>query len=179
MPELTEPEMTEPELTKPEPAESVRYGVSASEISSQTVLFVTVDEYLEVAAAARDDGFDQLIDLTAVDYLSYPGARARPADVQPERFEVVVQLIDHTSGERLGLRVQVPATEPTAPSLFDLWPGCENLEREVFDMFGIEFAEHPDMSRILMPEDWIGHPLRKDFAVGDVPVQFSEASAPR
>ncbi|MDE0066142.1 MAG: NADH-quinone oxidoreductase subunit C [Acidimicrobiaceae bacterium] len=173
------PELTEPEPTKPELAQTERYGASASEISSQTVLFVTVEEYLEVANAAREDGFDQLIDLTAVDYLDYPGTRVRPAEVKPERFEVVVQLINHTSRERLGLRVQVPATEPTAPSLFDLWPGSENLEREVFDMFGIEFAEHPDMSRILMPEDWIGHPLRKDFAVGEVPVQFSEASAPR
>ena len=163
----------------PELLESVRYGVMASEIASQMVLFVTVDEYLQVATAARDDGFDQLVDLTAVDYLSYPGARPRPADVICERFEVVVQLINFTSRERLGLRVQVPADEPIAPSLFDLWPGCENLEREVFDMFGIEFSDHPDMSRILMPEDWIGHPLRKDFAVGDVPVQFSEASAPR
>ena len=163
----------------PELLESVRYGVSASEISSQTVLFVTVDEYLGAATAALQDGFDQLVDLTAVDYLSYPGARPRPADVICERFEVVVQLINLTSRERLGLRVQVPADEPIAPSLFDLWPGCENLEREVFDMFGIEFSDHPDMSRILMPEDWIGHPLRKDFAVGDVPVQFSEASAPR
>ena len=163
----------------PELLESVRYGVMASEISSQMVLFVTVDEYLQVATAARDDGFDQLVDLTAVDYLSYPGARPRPADVICERFEVVVQLINFTSRERLGFRVQVPADEPIAPSLFDLWPGCENLEREVFDMFGIEFSDHPDMSRILMPEDWIGHPLRKDFAVGDVPVQFSEASAPR
>ena len=163
----------------PELLESVRYGVMASEISSQMVLFVTVDEYLQVATAARDDGFDQLVDLTAVDYLSYPGARPRPVDVICERFEVVVQLINFTSRERLGLRVQVPADEPIAPSLFDLWPGCENLEREVFDMFGIEFSDHPDMSRILMPEDWIGHPLRKDFAVGDVPVQFSEASAPR
>ncbi len=163
----------------PELLESVRYGVMASEISSQMVLFVTVDEYLGAATAALEDGFDQLVDLTAVDYLSYPGARPRPADVICERFEVVVQLINFTSRERLGLRVQVPADEPIAPSLFDLWPGCENLEREVFDMFGIEFSDHPDMSRILMPEDWIGHPLRKDFAVGDVPVQFSEASAPR
>ena len=157
----------------------MRYGALVWPISSQTVLFVTVDEYLEVATTAHDDGFDQLIDLTAVDYLAYPGARPRPAGVACERFELVVQLINHTSRERLGLRVQVPADEPTAPSLFDLWPGCENLEREVFDMFGIEFSDHPDMSRVLMPEDWIGHPLRKDYAVGEVPVEFSPASAPR
>lgn len=163
----------------PELITTARYGVLASEISSQTVLFVTVDDYLEVATAARDDGFDQLIDLTVVDYLSYPGLRPRPKGVICERFEIVVQLINHTARERLGLRVQVPTDEPLVPSLFDLWPGCENLEREVFDMFGIEFADHPDMSRVLMPEDWFGHPLRKDYAVGDVPVQFSPASVPR
>ncbi len=156
-----------------------RYGATASTVFSQTVLFVTADDYLEAANAARDDGFDQLIDLTAVDYLNYPGERVRPASVICERFEVVVQLINHTSGERLGLRVQVPADDLVLPSLFDLWPGSESLEREVFDMFGIEFADHPDLSRILMPEDWVGHPLRKDYAVGDVPVRFSQASAPR
>lgn len=163
----------------PELLESERYGVMASQISAQTVLLVTVDEYFGAATAARNDGFDQLIDLTAVDYLSYPGARPRPADVDCERFEVVVQLINHLSGERLGLRVQVPADEPVVPSLFDLWPGSENLEREVFDMFGIEFAGHPDMSRVLMPEDWVGYPLRKDHEVGEIPVQFSPQSAPR
>ena len=65
------------------------------------------------------------------------------------------------------------------PSLFDLWPGSENLEREVFDMFGITFTDHPDMSRVLMPEDWVGHPLRKDYAVGAIPVQFKAASNER
>ncbi len=163
----------------PELLEGVRYGVLASEVSSQTVLFVTVDEYFEAATAARNDGFDHLIDLTAVDYLSYPGTRRRPAGVDCERFEVVVQLMNHRCRERLGLRVQVPADEPAVPSLFDLWPGSENLEREVFDMFGIEFADHPDMSRVLMPEDWVGHPLRKDYSVGEIPVQFSPQSEPR
>ncbi|MCY4493026.1 MAG: NADH-quinone oxidoreductase subunit C [Acidimicrobiaceae bacterium] len=163
----------------PELLEGVRYGVLASEVSSQVVLFVTAEEYFEAATAARNDGFDCLIDLTAVDYLSYPGARARPASVDCQRFEVVVQLINHRTRERLGLRVQVPADEPVAPSLFDLWPGSENLEREVFDMFGIEFAGHPDMSRVLMPEDWVGHPLRKDYSVGEIPVQFSPQSEPR
>lgn len=161
----------------PELIAEQRYGVLAAQVSSQTVLFVTVDEYLQAATAAHDDGFDQLIDLTAVDYLNYPGARPRPAGVTCQRFELVVQLINHTSGERLGFRVQVPAEMPKSPTLFDLWPGAENLEREVFDMFGITFTDHPDMSRILMPEDWIGHPLRKDYGIGEIPVRFSEASA--
>ena len=58
--------------------------------------------------------------------------------------------------ERIRIRTQVSADEPTIPSLFDLWPGSEYLEREAFDMFGITFADHPDMSRVLMPEDWVG-----------------------
>jgi len=73
----------------------------------------------------------------------------------------------------------VPEDEPVVPSLFDLYPGSEAMEREAFDMFGIVFANHPDMTRILMPEDWEGHPLRKDYAVGRVPVQFKEAPGPR
>ena len=66
----------------------------------------------------------------------------------------------------------MPEDDPTLPTLFDLHPGTEAMEREVFDMFGITFTDHPDMTRILMPEDWEGHPLRKDYAVGSIPVQF-------
>jgi NADH-quinone oxidoreductase subunit C len=76
------------------------------------------------------------------------------------------------------VRVQVPADDAVLPTLFDVWPGTEALEREVFDMFGIRFDDHPDLSRILMPEDWIGHPLRKDYDVGDIPVQFKAADRP-
>jgi NADH-quinone oxidoreductase subunit C len=67
----------------------------------------------------------------------------------------------------------VPADDPTVASLFDLYPGTEAMEREVYDMFGIAFAGHPDLTRILMPEDWDGHPLRKDYDQGRIPVQFS------
>ena len=90
----------------------------------------------------------------------------------PERFELVVTLISHAAPGRVRLRVQVPADDPTVATLFDLYPGTEALEREVADMFGIVFEGHPDPSRILMPPDWEGHPLRKDFSVGQIPVQF-------
>jgi NADH-quinone oxidoreductase subunit C len=110
------------------------------------------------------------IDLTAVDYLEHPSGSS-------ERFEVVVNLLDIQQRRRLRLRVPVPAEDPTMPTLFDLYPGTEALEREVFDMFGIEFTDHPDLTRILMPEDWIGHPLRKDYEIGRIPVQFKGANA--
>ena len=159
-----------------EPTHEMRYDAIVADSLGDVVLHSTRESYFETMAGARDDGFDQLIDLTAVDYLSYAAPRALPAGVDAQRFEVVVQLINHESGERIRIRVQVPADETVVASLFDLWPGSEALEREVFDMFGIEFADHPDMSRILMPEDWVGHPLRKDYAVGSIPVQFKAAS---
>jgi NADH-quinone oxidoreductase subunit C len=88
---------------------------------------------------------------------------------------VVVELLDLLHRRRARVRCQVPAADPSLPSLFDLWPGTEFHERETYDMFGIRFDGHPDLSRILMPEDWEGHPLRKDYDTGHVPVQFKEA----
>lgn len=153
-----------------------RYGAASEVSAGQAVIHPARDRWLEAAAAARDDGFDQLVDLTAVDYLAYAAPRRLPPGVEPERFEVVAGLLSHPDGRRLRLRVQVPAADPTLPTLFDLWPSAENLEREVYDMFGISFADHPDPTRILMPEDWVGHPLRKDYDTGRIPVQFKAAS---
>jgi NADH-quinone oxidoreductase subunit C len=158
------------------PDHELRYGAIVDSAATDVVLHCTRASYLDTATAAEADGFDQLIDLTAVDYLTFAAPRALPDGLAAERFEIVTQLINHTSGERIRLRAQVPVDDTVIPSLFDLWPGSEALEREVFDMFGIEFADHPDMSRILMPEDWVGHPLRKDYAVGSIPVQFKAAS---
>ncbi len=157
-----------------------RYGAAVGiELASrgQAVLHPERQGWLATAAAARDDGFDQLVDLTAVDYSEYGLPRELPPGVRPERFEVVAGLLCHERRERLRLRVQVPADDPRVPTLFDLWPGCENLEREVYDMFGIVFDDHPDLSRILMPEDWSGHPLRKDYGSGRIPVRFKHKDA--
>ena len=90
---------------------------------------------------------------------------------------MVANLLDLDRGQRIRLRTQVPESDATLPTLFDVHPGTEAMEREVFDMYGITFTDHPDMTRILMPEDWEGHPLRKDYAVGSIPVQFKHVGA--
>jgi NADH-quinone oxidoreductase subunit C len=145
-------------------------------MNGQDVLHVTRDAYLDTIKRLVDDGYTMCIDLTGVDYLELPG-RSLPDGVVAERFEVVVNLLDMRERRRIRLRVQVPEADAVLPTLFDVYPGTEAMEREVFDMFGVEFADHPDLTRILMPEDWIGHPLRKDFDVGRIPVQFKEANA--
>jgi NADH-quinone oxidoreductase subunit C len=142
------------------------------------VIHPSRDDYFQVVAGLKDEGFEMCVDVCGVDYLTHPG-RALPPEVQPERFEVVVNLVSMEHHRRIRIRVQVPESDPTIPSLFGLYPGVEAPERETFDMYGIRFTDHPDMTRILMPEDWEGHPLRKDYSVGRVPVQFKEAPGPR
>jgi NADH-quinone oxidoreductase subunit C len=142
------------------------------------VAFPPRPRYHELVESFKASGFEQLSDLTAVDYLTHPG-RSLPPGVAPERFEVVVNLLSLSMCKRARLRVQVPEDDPTLETLWDLYPGAEAMEREVFDLFGVRFSGHPDLTRILMPEDWEGHPLRKDYGVGRVPVQFKEAPGPR
>lgn len=149
------------------------HGQPVTYSRGQAVLHVSRDDLQGVVRRLRDDeGFNVCIDVTAVDYLTYQSPRQLPGGVEPERFEVVVNLLSHEHRSRIRIRVQVPEHDPVCPSLFEVHPGSEALEREVYDMFGIRFDGHPDPSRILMPEDWDGHPLRKDYAVGRIPVQF-------
>jgi NADH-quinone oxidoreductase subunit C len=141
--------------------------------AGQRVLHPSREQLVDLVRTLRDDdGFNMCLDVTAVDYLAYEAPRPLPDGIEPQRFEVVVTLISHTARERVRLRVQVPDSDPVVPSLFDVHPGTEAPEREVFDLFGIAFDGHPDLTRILMPEDWVGHPLRKDEAIGRIPVQF-------
>ena len=142
------------------------------------ILYPTREQYIGVVTGLRDSGFEMCADLCAVDYLTHPG-RTLPEGVVPERFEVVVNLLSLSQVRRVRVRVQVPATDAVVPTLFDLYPGTEAMEREAYDLLGIVFTGHPDMTRILLPEDWEGHPLRKDYGVGRVPVQFKGAPGPR
>jgi NADH-quinone oxidoreductase subunit C len=136
------------------------------------VVFPSPHAYLDLLWKLRDEEhYEMCTDLCGVDRLTHPH-RTLPADVSPERFEVVLQLLSLSKPARLGVRVQVPADDLVIPSAYDVYPSVDAMEREAYDMFGIRFEGHPDLSRILMPEDWDGHPLRKDFSVGRIPVQF-------
>ena len=156
-----------------------RHGVAVLRSHGQEALVATRDQYLELVEALHDEGFHMCVDLTGVDYLTHPGRPDLPDTVPAERFEVVVSLISHRRRERVRIRVQVPESDPVLPTLFGFYAGTEAMERETFDMFGISFEGHPDLTRILMPEDWVGHPLRKDYDPGRIPVQFKAAPANR
>jgi NADH-quinone oxidoreductase subunit C len=100
-------------------------------------------------------GFDMLADLTAVDYLYYPNAR--------DRFGIVYNLLNTTTGERVYVKTHLNEPDLTVRSAFPLWKAADWMEREVYDMYGIVFEGHPDLRRILMPEEFTAFPLRKDY----------------
>jgi NADH-quinone oxidoreductase subunit C len=152
------------------------HGCAMALSHGQTVAFPTREQYIGLLKKLLDDGYTMCSDLTAVDYLTHPG-RTLPSGVIAERFEVVLNLTSITTRDRIRVRVQVSVDDAVLPTAFNLWPGTEAMEREVFDMFGVSFDGHPDLTRILMPEDWDGHPLRKDYEVGRIPVQFKGSHA--
>jgi NADH-quinone oxidoreductase subunit C len=134
----------------------------------QDVAHVPPQWYRDFVAAAKAAGFDTFTDLCAVDYL-----RRRP------RFEVVLNLLSHEHVRRLRIRVGVAGPDPTLPSITALFPGANFYEREAYDLFGVIFDGHPDLTRIVLPDDWEGHPLRKDYSVGSVPIRFKESPKAR
>jgi NADH-quinone oxidoreductase subunit C len=113
-------------------------------------------------ALCRDDAalrFDMLMDLSAVDYLRYPGREDGP------RFEVVYHLYSVEHNHRVRIKVPVEQDDAWVPTASRLWPIANWLEREVWDMYGIRFEGHPDLRRLLMYEEFVGHPLRKDYPI--------------
>jgi NADH-quinone oxidoreductase subunit C len=157
------------------PGPELVHGAPVSLSRGQRCVHPSREQYLDLIGALRDeDEYRMCVDLTACDYLQNP-LRGLPDGIAPERFEVVVNLLSLKHQARIRVRVQVPESDPMLPSLYATYPGTEALEREVYDLFGIVFADHPDLSRILMPDDWEGHPLRKDYGIGRIPVQFKEA----
>lgn len=133
-----------------------QFGCSASEFRNQTRVVVCRDSLFEVARTLRDDyDFDLLVDITCVDYLNYRDAT--------DRFGLVYLLANAETNERITLRVFLNEPDLSLSSLVPLWEGANWLEREVWDMFGIHFDGHPDLRRILLPEEFTAHPLRKDY----------------
>lgn len=170
--------VADPEEREEKEGPELVHGAPASRSRGQEVVHLSRSTYMDVMTALKEEGFEMCADLCAVDYLAHPG-RSLPDGVAPERFEVAVSLVSFEHRRRIRARVQVPSDDPTLPSLFALYPGTEAMEREAYDLMGIRFEGHPDLTRILMPEDWEGHPLRKDYPVGRVPVQFKDAPPTR
>lgn len=141
-----------------------RYGAQTSEFRDQTRMVLTKEHILTAFQQLRDEfGFEMLTFITAVDY--WP-------DVNP-RFHVIYQFTSLQHNQQLQIRVPVSGEDLLLPSVVSLYSSANWHERETFDMFGIRFEEHPDLRRILMPFDWVGHPLRKDYPLGYEEVQFS------
>ena len=132
-------------------------GVSLtwSEFRGQARLTLQPSDSLRVFQALHGLGMDMLIDVTAVDYLEYAGAK--------QRFEVVYALLNSESGERLLVSLFVDEPDLDVASVYPIWKSADWLEREVFDMFGIRFVGHPNLKRLLMPEQFVSFPLRKDY----------------
>jgi len=142
-----------------------RFGdaiVETEDLRGELTAVVTRGALLGVLAHCRDDAalaFDVLMDLTAVDYQKFPGREDGP------RFDVVYHLYSIARNHRLRLKVRVDEDDASVPSALALWPIANWLEREVWDMFGVRFEGHPDLRRLLLYEEFVGHPLRKDYPI--------------
>ncbi len=136
----------------------------------QTTLEVRKENLREVLSylkQAPDPGFEILMDLTGVDYL-HP----------TKHTKIVYWLHNPTNYQRIRI-ILIAAREEVIPSVSDIWRGADWYERELYDMFGIHFEGHPDMKRILMPDDWVGHPMLRDYPLGEIPVQFKHEAKPK
>jgi NADH:ubiquinone oxidoreductase subunit C len=168
------------------PADEVAAAVAARfpatvvhESHGQPVVYVERSAWHDVAQFLRDEErFTQCLDVTVVDHL-IDAERALIPGVDLERFEVVANFLSHPRNRRIRAISELPADDATVASIVDVYAGMNFAEREAFDMFGVVFDGHPDLSRLLMPDDWVGYPLRKDDASGRIPVEFKEDPAPR
>jgi NADH-quinone oxidoreductase subunit C len=133
-----------------------RFGtLDASVYRGQTRVVVPADLSFDALAWLKERGFDLLVDVSCVDYLEYRDAK--------HRYGLVYLLASTTTNQRLTVRVFVDDPDPTVRSVVPLWAGANWLEREVWDLFGIRFTGHPDLRRLVMPEEFTAHPLRKDY----------------
>ena len=131
-------------------------AVTTSEFRDNFRILVPAEAVFAALKCLKEEcNFDMLSDLSGIDYLHYPEAK--------DRYAVVYCLTNTSTGERLVVKTFANDPDPTVPSCFPLWKGADWMEREVFDMYGIVFSGHPDLRRILMPEEFTSFPLRKDY----------------
>jgi NADH-quinone oxidoreductase subunit C len=141
-----------------------KYNAQESQCGDEVSLLTAPEHIAEACRTLRDEfEFNFLSDETASDYWPEEGPR----------FHVVYQLYSHRHNLRLCLRVPLNGDYPSLPTIVDLYPNANWFEREIWDMFGIRFDGHPDLRRILMPYDWEGYPLRKDYPLGYEEPQFT------
>jgi NADH-quinone oxidoreductase subunit C len=152
----------------PWPAAVERVVVDRGELT----LHVRREHLVPVARALRDDPalrFEMCLGVSGVHYPEQTGSE----------LHAVHHLISITHGSRrVRLEVACPDDDPRIPSVVGVWPGADWHERETWDMFGIVFEGHPSLTRILMPDDWPGHPQRKDYPLGGIPVEYKGGSVP-
>jgi len=146
-------------MTEPKTIDALKAAfppLEVSELRGQTRVVVPRESVHDVLKALKEQlAFDLLVDITCVDYLNYRGAK--------DRFGLVYLLANSETSERIIVRTFLSDPDPTVPSAVDLWEGANWLEREVWDLFGIRFSGHPDLRRIVLPEEFTAHPLRKDY----------------
>ena len=140
-------------------------GATYEDRHGDDVAIVATDDLVTFLTAVRDAGYEMFLDLCAVDHLT-----------RDPRFELAINVVSVPRSSRLRVLVGVDGHDPVAPSITGVYPGANFYEREAWDLFGIRFDGHPDLTRILLPDEWDGHPLRKDTPVGSIPVQFKEAN---
>lgn len=141
-------------------------GGVVSEFKGMTSVTIGKAHIIEALTTARGAGLELLSDIFGIDYLTYPGHRGK-------RFAVVYNVHELHGAARLFLRVEVEDGE-SLPTATGVWRGADFLERETFDMLGIEFEGHPNLRKLLTPEDLDGHPHRKDFPLGETPTLFND-----
>ena len=137
-----------------------------AEFKGMVSVTVSPDVIVDAVKTAKDHGFIMLSDIFGIDYLEYPGH-------QGKRFCVAYNLYHLDANERVFIRVNLDDGD-TLPTITHLWKGANFMEREVYDMFGVEFEGHPDLRKLITPEDLEGHPHRKDFPLGETPTLFND-----
>ena len=150
--------MTNPPLALADIIAAVREHfdpVTTSSFRDQTRMVISESHSYEVLEFLKHLAFDLLIDISCVDYLDYPDAE--------HRFGLIYLLSSTTTNQRLTVRVFVDDPHPSVRSVVGIWSGANWLEREVWDLFGVRFEGHPDLRRLVMPEEFTAHPLRKDY----------------